>query len=240
MMHQLQWEDVVTTISVLSIIGGMLIFFLVPDGPFRKTGSRFEKGMFAKIFKNKNLRSAAFGYFGHMWELYAFWTFVPVLVAALILSKETPGSEISLFSFIIIGVGSIACIIGGYLSRTFGSYKVAFYALGLSAACCLVSPLIFTLNPAFIYVFLLFWGMVVIMDSPQFSSLIAQTAPAENKASALTIVNCIGFSITIISIQLLNFLSGLIGIEWLFVFLLPGPALGLYALLQWNRQGGIL
>lgn len=237
MMDQFAWEDVVMAISVLSIIGGMLIFFLVPDGPFRKAGGRFDTGMLFRIFKNRNLRSAASGYFGHMWELYAFWTFIPVLVAALINTEGIHQNDISLMSFLIIGIGGLACIIGGYLSKTMGSYRVALYALASSALCCLVSPLVFTLNPAFIYVFLLFWGMVVIMDSPQFSSLIAQTAPAENKGSALTIVNCIGFSITIVSIQLLNLLSGLIDIEWLFVFLLPGPALGVYAMLQWNRAG---
>lgn len=237
LMSQFAWEDVVMTISVLCIIGGMMIFFLVPDGPFRKAGGRFDIGMLFRIFQNRNLRSAASGYFGHMWELYAFWTFVPVLIAAVITTNGVLHNDISLFSFLIIGIGGIACIIGGYLSKTLGSYGVALYALASSAICCLVSPLIFTLNPAFIYVFLLFWGMVVIMDSPQFSSLIAQTAPAENIGSALTIVNCIGFSITIVSIQLLNLLSGLIEIQWLFVFLLPGPALGVYALLQWNRSG---
>jgi MFS family permease len=234
LMDDFRWQDVVIAISVMAIIGGLLILLLVPDGPFRKAGGRFDKGVLFKIFRNKNLRAAAFGYFGHMWELYTFWTFVPVLVASLIYTSDVFPNDVSQFSFFIIGIGAIACIIGGMLSGKLGSFKVAFYALASSALCCIISPLIFTLNPAFIYVFFLFWGMVVIMDSPQFSSLIAQSAYAENKASALTIVNCIGFSITIISIQLINFLADYIDPQWLFVFLFPGPALGLYAMLKWE------
>jgi len=144
--------------------------------------------------------------------------------------------EVSQFSFLVIGVGSIGCIVGGYLARTMGSYNVAFIALALSGFCCLVSPLIFTLNAAFIYVFCLLWGMTVIMDSPQFSTLIAQTAPPENKGSSLTIVNCIAFSITIFSIQLLNFLSEYFLLQWMFIFLLPGPAFGLWSLLSYQRR----
>ena len=234
------WHNVIIVISVLAIMGGMLIFFLVPDGPYRKRGLRFERKALLKIFHDNNLRAASFGYFGHMWELYAFWTFIPLVLTSLITSlNEQPGTA-SQFTFYIIAAGSISCVLGGYLSRRMGSYRVAFLALSFSSLCCAFSPLIFTLNPAFIFVFLLFWGMVVIMDSPQFSTLVAQSAPADSKASALTIVNCIGFSITIISIQLLNMLSGYVAIQWLFVFLFPGPALGLLALLQWNVRDRIM
>ena len=235
MMDTLRWEDVFITISILSIGGGLLIFLLVPDGPYRKTGSRFSRLSAFNLFREKNFRSIAFSYFGHMWELYAFWTFVPLLLSTFVLINSTE-VEVSQFSFLVIGVGSIGCIVGGYLARTMGSYNVAFIALALSGFCCLVSPLIFTLNAAFIYVFCLLWGMTVIMDSPQFSTLIAQTAPPENKGSSLTIVNCIGFSITIFSIQLLNFLSEYFLLQWMFIFLLPGPAFGLWSLLSYQRR----
>ena len=239
-LNSFPWEDVVIVISILSIIGGMLIFFLVPDGPFRKKGNRFEKKVLLHLFRDKDFRSAAFGYFGHMWELYAFWTFIPVILAIFIKTLDPVHGEVSRLTFYIISAGSIGCILGGYISRMIGSYRVAFLALAASAFCCLISPLIFTLNPAIIFLFLLIWGMVVIMDSPQFSTLVAQTAPSDNKGSALTIVNCIGFSITIFSIQLLNFLNDLILHQWLFIFLLPGPVLGLIAMLQWRGQGRIM
>ena len=110
------------------------------------------------------------------------------------------------------------------------------YALAASAMCCLVSPLIFTLHPWIVLGFMLFWGAVVITDSPQFSTMIANTAPVENRASALTLVNCMGFGITIISIQLLNMLSDLISPQWLLFLLFPGPLLGLYMMLRQRNE----
>jgi len=228
-LNKFPWEDILMSTSLMSLAGGALVYFLVPDGPFRKRATGFDQSIIHKIFKDKNFRAAAFGYFGHMWELYAFWAFVPVILAGVFVFG-VGHNDISRFTFFIIGIGSIACILGGYAAQKIGSYKVAFIALTFSATCCLISPLIFTIHPAFIYVFLLFWGMMVIMDSPQFSTLIAQSAPPENKASALTIVNCIGFCITIISIQLLNLISAYISLEWIFLFLLPGPVFGLIAL----------
>lgn len=230
------WQNVIIFISVLAMVGGSIVLLMVPDGPFRKTLNDFDKSIIFKIFRNKDFRAFAFGYFGHMWELYAFWTFIPIMLSTFIFSLKESSVEIPFFTFYIIGTGSLACIIGGYIARRVGSYQVAFTALALSGTCCLISPLVFTLNPAFIFVFFLFWGFVVIMDSPQFSRLIAQTAPAQNKASALTIVNCIGFAITIVSIQLLNYLSGIISLQWLYIFLLPGPVLGLMAMLQRERS----
>ncbi len=238
-LDKFPWEDVLMSTSFMSLAGGALVYFLVPDGPFRKRGTGFDQRVIFKIFKDNNFRVAAFGYFGHMWELYAFWAFVPVILAGCISVVEKGDIDISRLTFFIIGIGSIACILGGYAAQKIGSYKVAFIALAFSATCCLISPLIFTINPVLIYIFLLFWGMVVIMDSPQFSTLIARSSPPENKASALTIVNCIGFSITILSIQLLNILSDYISYQWLFIFLLPGPALGLIALSKMGKQEGV-
>ena len=228
------WADLLVIISVLAVAGGLLVLAFVPDGPFRKRSVGFNPKALVEIFRSRELKAAAFGYFGHMWEVYAFWTFIPLMLGTFILTGDAEGGDIPLFAFTIIAIGSISCVIGGYLSRKYGSFRVAFYALLLSATCCLISPIMLTLNPAFIYSYFLIWGMVVIMDSPQFSTLIAQSAPQENKASALTIVNCIGFSITILSIQLLNLLSDKIPMQWLFFLLLPGPAFGLYYMLRWQ------
>jgi hypothetical protein len=166
-----------------------------------------------------------------MWELYAFWTFVPILLSLYGQLHPTHSINIPLWSFAIIGIGSIACVGAGYLAVPLGVKKTATLALTLSFLCCVVSHFMFLVSSFSIFIlFLLFWGMVVIADSPLFSTLVAQNAPAHIKGTALTIVNCIGFSITIVSIQLLSFLSSFTQSTLIFTVLAVGPFVGLLAL----------
>jgi len=225
----LSWRFVFITTSILSALGGLLIYICIPDGPYRKPGTGVQIQKLFSAFKDRSFRSAAFGYFGHMWELYAFWTFVPVIL--LNCFPNTSSSNIAIYSFIIIAAGSAVCVLGGYYALRRGSRRTALIALSASGLCCLVSPLILSItSPAIILAFLIIWGMMVIADSPQFSTLVAQSAPAEIKGTALTIVNCIGFAITIISIQLLNIFYTEHNNLNVLLILAIGPILGLYAL----------
>jgi len=232
--NDIPWKMVIMATSFLALLGGLLMLFLVPDGPHRKQSQQLDLSAFFKVFENHNFRSAAFGYFGHMWELYAFWAFVPVMLTTY--SNINPASSLNIpvLSFSIIGSGGLACVIGGYLSISLGTKKTATLALSLSLLCCLLSPLFFILieSASFFIGLLIFWGMVVIADSPLFSTLVAQNAISEVKGTALTIVNCIGFSITIISIQLLTILNNIMDQRYIYIFLAIGPVLGLVALLQ--------
>lgn len=227
------WQYVIYVISALAILGGILMVLLVPDGPYRKPSQRLDLTACFSVFKKKKFRAAAFGYFGHMWELYTFWAFVPVLLA---LHMEWNGLNlfpISFWSFWIIAIGGLACVIGGYISLYKGAKPTATISLFLSGLCCLTSPLFLSFAPTPVFVgFLLFWGMVVIADSPLFSTLVAQNAPVEIKGTALTIVNCIGFAITIVSLQMIAFLQDLIPSQYLLMILAAGPALGLWNLFK--------
>jgi MFS family permease len=136
----------------------------------------------------------------------------------------------SIWSFAVIAAGGLGCVAGGLISLRSGSAPVAFLQLGASGLCCGLSPLMFHAPTALFLAFLLFWGIVVVGDSPQFSALNAKNAPRELVGSALTIANCIGFAITIVSIQLLNHAARFMDPAWLFVLLVPGPVLGLLAL----------
>ncbi len=221
------WMYVIASTSILAFLGGILMLLLVPDGPYRKPSQKLDISAFSKIFRNQKLRSAAFGYFGHMWELYAFWAFVPIILTQYQEHHSTADFNTSLWSFIIIGVGFLSCIQGGIFSLKVGAKKVALFSLSASAICCLLFPVIFLYVPQSIFLsFLLFWGMVVISDSPMFSTLVAKNAQIELKGTALTLVNCIGFAITILSIQTLSFLSNSFDSVWIYTVLFLGPFFG--------------
>jgi MFS family permease len=222
----LPWRVVMISTSILAASGGVLLFLLVPDGPHRKAGAKFEWNAISKIFGFREFRAAAFGYFGHMWELYAFWAFIPVILAAYAEQQQLDIS-ISLWSFLIIGIGSLGCIIGGYISLKRGSAMVAKGMLLISGALCLLSPVIYALPFSFFLVCYLIWGFAVVGDSPQFSTLVAKTAPKLYIGTALTIVNSIGFALTIVSIQLLSYLD--VPMQYLFLLLVPGPIFGLWS-----------
>lgn len=224
----LNWQTVIWTTSVLAIIGGFFIVLFVPNGPYQKRANKFDISKIFNVFKNSSFRSSALGYFGHMWELYAFWTFIPIMLM-MHENFNNISLNIPLLSFVIIASGTISCILGGFLSQKLGVKTTAIWSLSISGLCCLLSPLIFLVSstPVFIF-FLIIWGMAVIADSPLFSTLVAQNCEVQSIGTALTIVNCIGYSLTIASIQLLNYLvSDTTIAPYAFLVLAIGPILGL-------------
>lgn len=228
--EQLPWRTILLLTSGLAVAGGLLIGLGVADGPYRRRGSTPEFSAFFQVFRFPAFRRAAFGYFGHMWELYTFWAFVPVLLATY--QRLHPGLTInvSLWSFLIIAVGSVACVLGGYLAQQRGPHRVAIGCLVLSGLCSLASPLCFYVSSLpFFLLFLLIWGMAVVADSPLFSTLVAQNAPPENKGTALTIVNCVGFAITIVSIQTISWFATVLPGQWVYALLAIGPLVGVVA-----------
>lgn len=225
------WEAVFIGVSVLCALGGLLMYVWVPDGPFLRQGAKFDPRALADLFRSHSFRAPAFGYFGHMWELYAFWAFVPVLLAA-----RGAVDNVSVWAFAVIAAGTAGCVGGGLLSLRAGSARVAVAQLATSSACCLLSPLLFFAPLPVFLAFLLVWGVVVVGDSPQFSALNAANAPHGLVGSALTIANCIGFAITIFSIELLNAAAAWLPVQYLFLLLVPGPAFGLLAMRPLVRQ----
>ncbi len=229
-MFRLEWNQILVFTSAFALFGGALILLFVGDGPYKKTSYQFQPAATFKVFQSADFRSAAFGYFGHMWELYTFWSFVPMILLAYN-THHSMNSNIYGWAFIIIAIGSIGCLAGGYLSQKIGSARVAFYSLLISGTCCFLSVFIFQLPEMVFYLFMMVWGISVIADSPQFSTLVAQMAPSSTKGTALTIVTSIGFAITIVSIQFVTFLFD----EWgdtysIFATLALGPIIGLVSL----------
>jgi len=233
--YKLPWKEVLVFTSCFAFMGGLIIVLFVGDGPYKKFATHFQASAMFRIFRSRDFRSAAFGYFGHMWELYTFWAFVPVMLSFYQRNHQT--TNIPLWSFVIIAIGGISCVVGGYASQKFGSARVAFYSLLCSGICCLASFIFFQLPLPLFILLMLVWGFFVIADSPQFSALVSQTAVPEYKGTALTIVTSIGFAITIGSVQLLNHAYD----TWaktnaVFLLLIPGPLLGLLFLFRLTKQ----
>jgi MFS family permease len=231
----LPWQAVIQASSVLAVLGAALVYFL-GDGPHLKksTGHRNNSlGRAFGVFKIPDFRAAALGYFGHMWELYAFWAVLPWLAAQLLLDARQLYPDLSgsvaTISFIGIAAGFLGCILGGRLSHKVDSVFVAAFALMASGLMCLIYPLLSQDWVLPRLVVLLVWGFFVVADSPQFSSISARSCPPEWVGSALAIQNSIGFFITIISITLMLSVIESLGSPALWL-LLPGPVLGLMGL----------
>lgn len=228
---QMPWKFVLILTSIFCAAGGAIMLAAVPDGPYRKKGQQLNMSVLYKVFRNKKFRSASFGYFGHMWELYTFWAFVPIILLTYKNRYPQHNINVPLLSFIIIATGGLACVIAGYLSQKYNARKVAVTALFISGICCIVSPVMFFISSDnLLVVFLVAWGMAVVADSPMFSTLVAQNVQPESKGTSLTIVTCIGFTITIISIQVLSYLFHYIDPRYIYTLLALGPLFGLISL----------
>ncbi len=200
----LPWKPVIYATSIIAFLGGSWMLLGVGDGPYRKKAEQFQWKAFLQVFRIKKWRQAAFGYFGHMWELYAFWGFVPLLLGLYAEKNQVP-LNIPLLSFLIIGSGALSCVAGGYLSLRIGSARVAATALLISGSCCFLSPFFFGLPTPLFLLLLFVWGLSVVPDSPQFSTLVAAYAPQEQRGTALKIYNAIGFTITTVSLVVTDY-----------------------------------
>ncbi|MFT7518320.1 MAG: MFS family permease [Kiritimatiellia bacterium] len=223
----LPWTGVFIGTSAACLAGGVLLAIMVPDGPFLKPGGAFSWSAAVDIARRPALRRASFAYFGHMWELYTFWAFVPVALGAWALQRSVDLS-VPLWSAAVVSIGAVGCVIGGLLAARWGSDKVAGLSLLVSGACCLVAPLMLD-TPAWLFLpWMLLWGLAVISDSPQLSTMTAQAAPPALVGSALTLVNGLGFALTIVSLQVARLIDEP---KWLLFSLAVGPMIGLVALL---------
>jgi MFS family permease len=226
------WRPPVLVASALTLGAGVLVVAFVRDGPHVPATSPFEARAVLRLFVVPGARQATFGYLGHMWELYAVWTWMAAFAAA---SIEQHGADDgaragALVAFASIASGTAGCLVAGYLGDRVGKARVAAAAMALSGACCVVSPLAFGAPVAVLVMLATVWGCAVVADSAQFSALVAQYSRGDHVGTALTVQTCLGFLLTTVSIRLTPELAAVLGWKWVFVFLAPGPFLGILAL----------
>jgi DHA1 family inner membrane transport protein len=222
------WQQVLLAVSLIAALGALALLVLVPDGPNLRRGGRIHPRALRVIWQDRKVRASALGYFGHMWELYAMLAAVPAIIAVYLDSGQTP--TVSLLSFVVIAIGAVFCVLGGLVGLRVGGARVAVAFLATSGVCCLLAPLMLAAPWWAFGTWLLIWGATVTSDSPQFSALTAVNSPPEVVGSVLTLVNCIGFTISVATIQISTLLLAVWPAGWVLPLLAIGPLFGVFAM----------
>ena len=225
------WRAVLMCSSALAIAAAGIVALLVRQGPHLALTAPFDWRYATRTVTDRPLRLANLGYLGHQWELYAMWTWVPIF---LIDSYERAGLDLGgarLAGFSVVAVGAAGCVLAGVLADRVGRTTIAIASLVVSGSCCLVAGLLFD-DPAILTALCLVWGFAVVADSAQFSAAVSELADPRYVGTALTMQTSLGFLLTIVTIQAIEPLREVVGWRWVFVFLAPGPAVGVYGMLR--------
>lgn len=230
------WRHNMIVVSGFAFLSGLIMLILVRDGPYGAPTAKFDITQIGKVFHNRGVRLASFGYFGHMWELYAMWTWLPVFMRASLSMRNVSPHLAEIGSFVSIGAGAVGCVIAGILADRYGRTIITSASLIISGACCLFIGFLFGANPVWLYAAAFVWGMSVVADSAQFSTCVTELADRQYIGTALTLQTSIGFLLTLASIRLIPFLQPQMGWRWVFWSLAPGPIFGILSMLRLRKM----
>ncbi|QTG81127.1 MFS transporter [Arthrobacter crystallopoietes] len=233
---QLPWEAVLLVVAGVTLAGGMLCAAAVRPGPlFESRSVSLDPGFVLRMLRNRAQRLVNISYYGHMWELYALWTWLPSFMLASQSQTSHPGSSVSATVFFCLGVaGVVGCVLGGWAADRHGRAVTAGLSLALSGGCCILSVAFFDVSRPVLIVFFSLWGAAVIADSGVFSALLSEVTEPEHVGTALTIQTALGFLVTIASIQIVPIIAMLVGWQYAFLVLVVGPLAGVAALFRFR------